>query len=78
MLTYKAMYKYLAEGVHAEVLDFPGVISFGADLHEARRMLARRWWTWRRRTCLTVSRCRVLILPAVIRKRISKNRSTCS
>ncbi len=40
MLTYKAMYKYLNEGVHAEVLDFPGAISFGADLAEARRMLA--------------------------------------
>jgi predicted RNase H-like HicB family nuclease len=40
MLTYKAMYKYLDVGVHAEVLDFPGVISFGADLQEARRMLA--------------------------------------
>ncbi len=40
MLTYKAMYKYLDEGVHAEVLDFPGVISFGDDLSEARRMLA--------------------------------------
>ena len=39
MLTYKAMYKYLDEGVHAEVLDFPGVISFGEDLAEARRML---------------------------------------
>jgi hypothetical protein len=23
MLTYKAMYKFLDEGVHAEVLDFP-------------------------------------------------------
>jgi predicted RNase H-like HicB family nuclease len=40
MLTYKAMYKYLDEGVHAEVLDFPGVITFGKDLQEARRMLA--------------------------------------
>jgi predicted RNase H-like HicB family nuclease len=40
MLTYKAMYKYLDEGVHAEVLDFPGAISFGEDLEEARRMLA--------------------------------------
>jgi len=40
MLTYKAMYKYLDEGVHAEVLDFPGVISFGKNLEEARRMLA--------------------------------------
>ena len=40
MLTYKAMYKYLDDGVHAEVLDFPGVISCGADLEEARRLLA--------------------------------------
>jgi predicted RNase H-like HicB family nuclease len=34
------MYKYMDQGVHAEVLDFPGVISFGKDLEEARRMLA--------------------------------------
>jgi predicted RNase H-like HicB family nuclease len=40
MLTYKAMYKYLDEAVHAEVLDYPGVISLGATLEEARRMLA--------------------------------------
>ena len=43
MLTYKAMYKYLDDAVpavHAEVLDFPGVISLGATLEEARRMLA--------------------------------------
>jgi predicted RNase H-like HicB family nuclease len=40
MSTYKAMYKFLDKGVHAEVLDFPGAISFGADLDEARRMLA--------------------------------------
>jgi predicted RNase H-like HicB family nuclease len=40
MLTYKAMYKYIDEGVHAEVLDFPGVITSGADLEEARRLLA--------------------------------------
>ena len=39
MLTYRAMYKYLDDSVHAEVLDFPGVISFGSDLEEARRML---------------------------------------
>jgi predicted RNase H-like HicB family nuclease len=40
MLTYKALYKFLDEGVHAEVLDFPGVITCGADLDEARRLLA--------------------------------------
>ena len=40
MVTYKAMYKYLDEGVHAQVLDFPGVISVGKDLDDARRMLA--------------------------------------
>ena len=39
MLTYKAMYQFIDEGVHAEVLDFPGAISFGKDLEEARRML---------------------------------------
>ena len=40
MLTYKAMYKFLDEGVHAQVLDFPGVITWGADLEETRRLLA--------------------------------------
>jgi predicted RNase H-like HicB family nuclease len=40
MLTYKAMYKFFNEGVHAEVLDFPGTITFGKDLLEARRLLA--------------------------------------
>ena len=39
MLTYKAMYKFLDDGVHAEVLDFPGVITCGKDLDEARRLL---------------------------------------
>ncbi len=40
MFTYKAMYKYLDQGVHAEVLDFPGVITSGIDLEKARRLLA--------------------------------------
>src|SRR5207244_12940772 len=40
MLVYKAMYKYLDDGVHAEVLDLPGVITSGTDLDAARRMLA--------------------------------------
>ncbi len=40
MLTYKAMYKFLEQGVHGEVLDFPGVITCGKDLQEARRLLA--------------------------------------
>lgn len=40
MLTYKAMYKFLDEGVHAEVLDFPGAITCGANLEEARRLLS--------------------------------------
>jgi predicted RNase H-like HicB family nuclease len=40
MLTYKAMYKYLDRGVHAEVLDFPGAITVGKNLREARRLLA--------------------------------------
>ena len=40
MLTYKAMFKYLDEGVHGEVLDFPGVITCGKNLEEVRRLLA--------------------------------------
>ena len=40
MLTYKAMYKYLDEGVHAEVLDFPGVITWGTSLEKTRQLLA--------------------------------------
>ncbi len=40
MLTYKAMYTYLDEGIHAEVLDFPGVITWGTNLEEARLLLA--------------------------------------
>lgn len=40
MLTYKAMYKFTDDGVHGEVLDFPGVITCGRDLGETRRLLA--------------------------------------
>ncbi len=41
MLTYKAVYKFLDnEGVHAEVLDFPGTITCGKTIQEARRLLA--------------------------------------
>ncbi len=39
-MVYKAMFKYLDEGGHAEALDFPGVITFGADLDQARQLLA--------------------------------------
>ena len=40
MLVYKAAYK-LVEGVYlGEVLDFPGTVSFGPTLDEARRNLA--------------------------------------
>lgn len=40
VLTYKAMFKFADDGVHAEVLDFPGVITCGQDLAAARRLLA--------------------------------------
>ena len=39
MLSYKAMYKFLDDGVHAELLDFPGVISCASDLETARQLL---------------------------------------
>lgn len=40
MIQYKAGYKYVTTGVHAQVLDFPAAISWGADLDEARKALA--------------------------------------
>ncbi|HUQ69149.1 MAG TPA: hypothetical protein VM165_06490 [Planctomycetaceae bacterium] len=40
MVRYKAGYKYVATGVHAQVLDFPAAITWGADLDQARRALA--------------------------------------
>jgi predicted RNase H-like HicB family nuclease len=40
MLTYTAGYKVDPDGVHAEVFDFPGVLTCGSDLAEARAMLA--------------------------------------
>ena len=40
MLIYKAMFKYLDNGVHGEALDFPGAITYGTDLAEARLLLA--------------------------------------
>jgi predicted RNase H-like HicB family nuclease len=40
MLKYKAGYKYVDDGVHAQVLDFPAAITCAADLNEARRLLA--------------------------------------
>ena len=33
------MYKFVPEGVHGEVLDFPGVITCGRDIDEARELL---------------------------------------
>ena len=40
MITYKAMYKFLDRGVHGEVLDFPGTISWAEDLESVRHSLA--------------------------------------
>lgn len=40
MLTYKAMYKFLDDGVHGEVLDFAGVVTCGITLDETRKLLA--------------------------------------
>jgi hypothetical protein len=40
MITYKAMYKFLNEGVHGEVLDFPGTISWAENLESVRCSLA--------------------------------------
>jgi hypothetical protein len=43
VLPYKAMYKFLDHGVHAEALDFPGTNTFGDNLEDVRRSLASAW-----------------------------------
>jgi hypothetical protein len=39
MLRYKAGYKFVEGGVHAQIVDFPAVITCADDLPEARRLL---------------------------------------
>lgn len=39
MLKYKAGFKFLDGAVHAQVIDFPSVITCAGDLTEARRSL---------------------------------------
>ena len=34
------MYKFTGDGVHGEVLDFPGAVTCGKNLAETRRLLA--------------------------------------
>jgi len=40
MMQYKAGYKFVDGGVHAQVLDFPAAITCGSDLAEARKLLS--------------------------------------
>lgn len=81
MLTYKAMFKFLDEAVHAEVLDFPGVITCAANLEEARRLLASALvdmaetnWLANRCRCRSRSPIRVARTP----RPTWRNRSTSS
>ncbi len=39
MLRYKAGYKFVENEVHAQVLDFPEVITCASSISEARRLL---------------------------------------
>ncbi len=39
MLRYKAGYKFVDGGVHAQVVDFPAAITCASELTEARRLL---------------------------------------
>jgi predicted RNase H-like HicB family nuclease len=39
MLQYKAGYKFIDGGVHAQVVDFPAAITCAEDLAEARKLL---------------------------------------
>jgi predicted RNase H-like HicB family nuclease len=39
MLTYKAAFKFVDGGVHAQLVDYPAVITFGTTLDETRKLL---------------------------------------
>ena len=40
MIEYRAGYKHVGGGVHAQVIDFPAALTCGRDLPHARRLLA--------------------------------------
>jgi hypothetical protein len=40
MFQYKAGYKFVDDGIHGQVLDFPAAITCAGSLNEARRLLA--------------------------------------
>jgi len=63
MLTYKAAYQFVEGGVHATLLDFPGAITCGADLAEARRLLASALIDWPTCASIAASHCRFLTRP---------------
>src|SRR3954468_19869717 len=76
MIRYKAGYKYVATGVHAQVLDFPAAITCAADLDAARRLLAV--------ALVDVAEAAVeageplpLPRPSATRRWTSRSRSTC-
>ena len=73
MLTYKAMYKFLPDGVHGEVLDFPGVITCAENLDEARRMLASALVDMAEASLLQANSYPPLIIETLIPKQIQKN-----
>lgn len=59
MLTYKALYKFLDGGhVHGEVLNFPGAITSGRSLDEARDLLASALQDVARPPCSPAKVCR--------------------
>ncbi len=78
MLRYKAGYKYVNSGIHAQVLDFPAANTMGADLDEARRRWQWRWWTSRRRRWNRVNRFPFRIQPRQTRKWTLRSRFTCT
>ena len=78
MLTYRAMYKFVDGGVHAEVLDFPGVITSGRQKRRLAACLPAPWLTWRRRTCFWASRCPVPIPAERTPNPTSRSPSICS
>jgi len=77
MVTYRAMFKFVEGGVHAEVLDFPGVITCGATLDEARALLQGALVDLAEITSCTVSRFPRLIQAVPVTMPIWRSRFIC-
>ena len=78
MLRYKAGYKYVDGGVHAQVLDFPAAITSPATWPRPGDCWGLPSWTWPRRQWNPAKPYRCPTRRSSTRRWTSRSRSTCT